>query len=228
MKGHIQRRGKNSFRLKYEGERDPITGKRTIYYKTVRGGVREAQNKLNELTATVASGNHVAPKRLSVGEHVKARIDHWEAIGDISARTAERYRELLTNQIVPHIGSKLLQKLKPFDVETWYAMLKTSGRKDGNGGISNRTIGHAHRVLGKALKDAGRHELIARNPTANVSAPKVEQREMKILDDGQVKPLSRACAGAPCIRRRSRCSLADCDGANCWRCGGAMSISQAR
>ena len=48
---------------------------------------------------------------MTVAEWVRGRVDHWEASGDISARTAARYRELVENQIVPHLGAKLLQKL---------------------------------------------------------------------------------------------------------------------
>ena len=35
--GHIQRRGKSSWRLKFEGGRDPETGRRKPQYVTVRG-----------------------------------------------------------------------------------------------------------------------------------------------------------------------------------------------
>jgi integrase len=187
MRGHIRQRGKNSWQLKVEGERDEITGKRIIHFATFRGGKRDAQNKLAELINAVNADTYVTPKKLTVGEHVEARINHWQTMGDISAKTAERYRELLANQIAPHIGDKVLQKLRPADIELWHAALKTSGRKDGKGGVSNRTSGHAHRVLAKALKDARRHELLTRNPTADASPPKVEHNEIPILGDDQVK-----------------------------------------
>jgi hypothetical protein len=34
--------------------------------------------------------------------------------------------------------------LRPRDIEAWQATLRTSGRKDGKGGVSVRTIKHAH------------------------------------------------------------------------------------
>jgi hypothetical protein len=37
--------------------------------------------------------------------------------GSISARTAARYRELVENQIAPHIGNKPPQKLRSFDID---------------------------------------------------------------------------------------------------------------
>ena len=115
--GHIQRRGKSSWRLKFEGERDPETGQRNIQYVTVRGTKAAAKAKLVELVAAVGNGSYVEPSKVAVSEHVRARIAQWEAAGDVSARTAERYRELLDHQIAPHIGAKPLQKLSALDDE---------------------------------------------------------------------------------------------------------------
>lgn len=88
--GHIQRRGKTSWRLKFEGARDPKTGKRNIQYVTVHGTKREAKVKLAELIAAVGGGSYVEPTKLTIGDYVLARIDPWEASEAISARTAQR------------------------------------------------------------------------------------------------------------------------------------------
>jgi hypothetical protein len=77
--GHIQRRGKSSWRLKFEGARDPKTNKRNIQYVTVHGTKREAKVKLAELIAAVGGGSYVEPIKLTVGNHVLARVDQWEA-----------------------------------------------------------------------------------------------------------------------------------------------------
>jgi integrase len=139
--------------------------------------------KLAELIASVAQAKYVEPHKMTVAEWVRARVEHWELAGDISARTAERYRELVENQIVPHIGAKLLQKLRTLDIEEWHTTLRTSGRADGKGGIAPRTIGHAHRVLGKALRDAAKNELVIKNVVADEAAPKVDEKEMVIVHD---------------------------------------------
>ena len=183
MKGHIQQRGKNSFRLKFDAGRDGETGKRNIQYETFRGTKRQAQTRLAELIAAVAQEKYVEPSRVTVAEYVRKRVDAWEAAGTITARTAQRYRQLVENQIVPHIGAKLLQKLRTPDVEHWHATLRTSGRVRGKGDLSARTIGHAHRILGHAMRDALRHELVSRNVVAAEAAPKVADDEMAIVTD---------------------------------------------
>jgi Phage integrase, N-terminal SAM-like domain len=149
MRGHIHRRGRQSWEIKFDAGRDPATGKRKIQYHSFRGTKREAQVKLAELVASVGSGSYVEPSRVPVGDFIRGRVNQWEAAGDISARTAQRYRQLVENQIAPHLGTTLLQKLTRLDVEGWHTTLR-------NGGLAARTIGHAHRVLGKALNDAER------------------------------------------------------------------------
>lgn len=183
MKGNITRRGKNSFRLKFDAKADPVTGKRRVQYVTFRGTKREAQIKLAELIAAVGKGNYVEPSKTAVAEFVRARVDQWEAAGDISARTAQRYRQLVEHQIVPHLGAKALQKLQPLDIEGWHATLRNGGRVRGKGGLAGRTIGHAHRILGKALRDAARNGLVSRNVVSEQSAPKVAADEMVIVQD---------------------------------------------
>lgn len=182
MKGNITRRGKTSWRLKFDAGRDS-SGNRQIQYHTVRGSKRDAQLKLAELIASVGRSEFIEPSKLTVAEFVRARVDQWEASGDISARTAQRYRQLVENQIVPHIGNKLVQKLRPLDIEAWHAALHNGGRVRGKGGIAARTIGHAHRVLHKALNDAMRNELANRNVADLKSAPKVDDAEMVIVRD---------------------------------------------
>ena len=151
MKGHIQQRGKNSFRLKFDAGRDEKTGQRKTQFHTLRGTKRQAQIKLAELITAVDQSKYIEPTKTTVAEFVRSRVDRWEAAGDIGARTAARYRELVENQIVPHIGAKLLQKLRTLDIEEWHTTLRTSGRANGKGGLAPRTIGHAHRVLGFRL-----------------------------------------------------------------------------
>jgi integrase len=136
------------------------------------------------LIASVASNAYVEPNKITIDDFVRNRIDQWEAAGDITARTAARYRELAENQIAPHLGAKALQKLRPLDIEDWHTALRTGGRAKGKGGLAPRTIGHAHRVLSKALRDATENEIIGKNVASTKAAPKVPDDEMVIVQDG--------------------------------------------
>lgn len=196
MTGHIRKRGTNSWEIKFDIEPDPLTGKRRIRYHSFKGTKREANLKLAELLTDVAKGKYVDASKITVAEHVSARIDVWENAGDISAKTAERYRELNANQIAPFIGEKTVQKLRTIDIEGWHADLRIRGRKDGKAGISNRTIGHAHRVLSKALSEAARHDLVAKNVASIQGAPSVpDDEEVVILSPEQLTALPAALNG---------------------------------
>jgi len=76
---------------------------------------------------------------------------------------------------VPHLGTKALRRLKPLDIEAWHTSLRDT--------VAARTIGHAHRVLGKALKDAAKNDLVARNVCKEQPAPKVQDDERTIVRD---------------------------------------------
>jgi integrase len=182
MKGHIRARGKRSWELKFDAARDE-QGKRRIQYHAFRGSKREAQVKLAELIASVGQGEYVEPSKATVADFVRARIDQWEAAGNISARTAQRYRELLKNQIEPHLGTKPLQQLKPLHIETWHTMLRNRGKTRGDGRCAPRTIGHAHRVLSKALSDALKNNLVISNVCKTERAPRPPDDDMVIVQD---------------------------------------------
>ena len=176
MKGHIRRRGERSFELKFDAGRDPATGKRIIQYQSFKGTKREAQIKLASLISSVDQGSFIEPTKITVAEFVRLRVTAWEAAGAITAKTAQRYRELIENQIVPHLGATVVQKLRPLHVEAWHAALR-------NIGLAPRTIGHAHRVLSKALKDAVGDDMLVKNVATAKPAPKVADNEMVICRD---------------------------------------------
>ena len=177
MSGHVRQRGKNR---QWYAVIDVIKdGKRKRHWQKLEGtytGKREAQKACERLIAQQDEGTYVDPSKMPVAGFVRSRIDQWEAADDITARTAQRYRQLATNQIAPHIGTKPLQKLSRLDLEAWHTALR-------NGGLAPRTIGHAHRVLSKALRDAEKDNLIVKNATKLQRAPKVADDEVVIVPD---------------------------------------------
>jgi integrase len=180
MRGHIRERSPGHWAIVID-VRDPQTGKRKRRWYTFKGTRREAQTKQAELVASVAKGDYVEPSKVTVAEFMRARVNQWEAASDISARTAQRYRQLVENQIVPYLGTKALRKLRPLDMEEWHTSLRNGGRVQGQGGIAARTIGHAHRLLSKALRDAASNDLVTRNVAKQKPAPKVEDNADKII-----------------------------------------------
>jgi integrase len=181
--GNITRRGAHSWRLKYEdGERDPATGKRQTRFVTVRGTKKEAQRELTRLLAAVDNGTAVDPSSMTVAEYVRGWLD---GDTDLAPKTLERYRQLTEQQIVPHLGATILQKLRPAQVHEWHKTLLNRGGTKG-GPLSARTVGHCHRLLHRGLERAVSLEIIGRNVAHGIHPPKVMDNEVEILDQDQI------------------------------------------
>lgn len=194
MTGNITRRGKGSWRLKFEAaDRDPATGKRRTRYVTVRGTKREAQSELIRLLAEVESGTAIDPSKVTVADYVRGWLD---GATQLAPKTLERYRELADNQIVPHLGALQLQKLRPAHIADWHATLLRKGAK-GGGPLAARTVGHAHRVLHSALARAASLEIVSRNVAGIISPPKVEGTEVESLTESQIGDVLQRMANDP-------------------------------
>jgi integrase len=184
--GSIARRGAHSWRIKYEaGERDVKTGKRATRWVTVNGTKKEAQKELTRLLSAIDSGISVDPSTLTVVEHLRAWLSR---AGHLSGKTRERYGDFIEQQIVPHLGSLPLQKLRPAHIADWHDVLLRVGGKNRRP-LSARTVGHAHRVLHVALADAARVELLGRNVAGMVHPPKVMPAEIEILKADQLSAM---------------------------------------
>jgi integrase len=82
---------------------------------------------------------------------------------------------------VPFIGSVILSKLRPDAIATMYSTALEHGRRTG-GGLSPRSVCLMHRVLSQAMKQAVKWQLLAQNPSDAVAPPRVERKQMKVLD----------------------------------------------
>jgi integrase len=194
MTGNITRRGKSSWRLKFEaGERDLVTSKRRTRFVTVRGTKKEAQRELIRLLAEVENGTAVDPSRVTIAEYLRGWLD---SASELSPKTLERYSQLVDQQIIPHLGKILLQKLRPSQVHDWHLTLLRSGGKGGRP-LSARTVSHAHRVLHRGFERALRLEIVGRNPARAVRPPKPDIPEIEILSAEQIADVLARLDGHP-------------------------------
>src|SRR6516164_3788002 len=176
MRGHIRERSPGHWAIVLDIA-DPQTGRRRRKWHSFKGNKREAQKECARLIAEISQGKYVERNKMELGEFVRARIDQWEAAGDITARSARRYRSFLNNQLMPHLGTVPLQKLTRLMIEGWHTALR-------NTGISTKTIGIAHRILGKAMSDAERDGLVIQNMCKVQRAPRVrDRRQVTIVHD---------------------------------------------
>ena len=167
MRGNITRRGKSSWRLKFDHCIEPVTGKRRTHYVTIRGKRQDAERELTRLVHDAHNGTLIEPSKVTVAEYIRAWLNGAHGL---SPKTAERYWQLTEHQIIPYLGTLHLQKLKPAQVQNWHGTIMREGGKDGRP-LSARTVGHAHRVLHRALQRAVENETLLRNVASVIRPP---------------------------------------------------------
>jgi integrase len=172
MRGNITRRGKSSWRLKFDVGVDE-RGRRRIRYATVKGKRADAEAELARLLNDANRGMLIDATKITVADHMAA----WLKDKELSGATRESYEMIVRAFIVPALGAIELQKLKPKAVKDWIGDLRQGPR----GRRRASTVANALRILSAGLDEAVKLDLVARNVAANVEPPKREDREVQIL-----------------------------------------------
>ncbi len=193
MKGHIRQRGKGSWAIVLDLGRD-ANGKRRQKWHKVRGTKKDAQTELVRLLNAIHTGAYIEPSRITLTEYLDRWLQDYAAI-KVSAKTFERYTEIIRLHLAPALGPYSLAKLQPLHIQSYYSEALQKGRKDGKGGLSAQTVLHHHRVLRKALQQALKWQFLARNPADAVEPPRPHRREMKCLDESSTARLLEATEG---------------------------------
>jgi len=181
MRGHIKERSPGHFAIILDLQ--DTNGKRRRKWHSFKGTKRKAEIECARLISEMESGAYVEPAKTTVVQFFERWLKYIKP--NISPRTHERYEQIATKNICPLIGGKALSKLQPIDISEAYAKALESGRCDGKGGLSPRTVHHMHRVLFSALDQAERWKLIARNPAALLEKrdrPKIERKPVTTID----------------------------------------------
>jgi integrase len=131
---------------------------------------REAQAELTRSLHSLGEGTFVEPSRLTVQEWFETWLAGLRVVG-LEDSTIDSYDRNLHNHVLPTIGAVRLQRLTPVDLDRLYARLLSKGRRDGRGGLSAKTVRYISTTIGKALSDAEKKGLVARNVARAATAP---------------------------------------------------------
>ena len=159
------------------------TGKRRRKWHSFKGTKREAQIECARLIAAIDGGTYLEPSKTTLREHLEKWLDHIKP--NVAPRSYERYEQLALKNIAPLLGDVILSKLQPIQISGAYAKAVASGRRDGKGGLSARTVHHIHRVLRGALAQAVKWNLLIKNPCDMLEKkdrPKIERKPVAVMD----------------------------------------------
>jgi len=172
---------KNSWQIQIDRGRDPVTGKRLRSYENLKGTKRDAERKLVTLLRNLESGDHIEPSKVTFEEFSKRWLkDH--AWANLSPETAQAYEIMVKKHMVAAFGRHKLQQITPEILQRYYADKLATGRRDGKGGLSPRTVKHHHRLLHVIFASAVKWRVLPRNPADAVDPPQFQRKEMNTFD----------------------------------------------
>jgi integrase len=178
MRGHVRRRGP-SWSIVYDLP-NGATGKRQQKWQ---GGFRtrkEAEQALADVLQKLAGGNFVEPSKLTMAEYLREWLPARRTAG-LRPSTLVGYEVMVEKHVIPRIGHVLLQKLTPLHLDTLYAELLESGRRQRKGGLSPRTVRYTHTIIRKALADAMRKGLVTRNVADAAEPPSASAAKADVM-----------------------------------------------
>jgi integrase len=166
----VQNKGR-WYAVTYEGT-DAVTGRDRRRWRLAEDEVSaraicDSQPEAAADTAAESSSSGITVGRFLVTRWLPAKEP------TLRATTFFRYRRSIEVYVLPRIGRVPLRRLSTTHLERLYADLLGSGRV-GGGGLAPKTVLNVHQVLRKALTDAMRKGLVARNVAFAVDPPRPE------------------------------------------------------
>jgi len=198
MRGHIRKRGATWTAVAYLG-RDPETAKPKYKWSGGHRTRKDAERALTELVGRVQKGTYLEPTKQTVGEY----LTDWllAATVDLRPSTRPAYEIAVEKHLIPRLGALPLQKLTPTHLNAVYAELLASGRRDGRGGLSARSVRFIHTIIRKALNDAVDARLLDWNPASKAKPPKAKtadeqaRRKRRFWDADEVRRFLDSATG---------------------------------
>ena len=146
-------------------------------------GTRLADRELAKMIAEASRGC-TATGNETVGALLDQFIEHATSIGR-SPTTVRKYRSIVETVLRPELGRIKLAKLTARDLDRLYAKLTAKGNKA-------TTVRRVHALIGAALHQAERWELVDRNVSRQATPPAVHAAEVTAPDPDEVRRIIAA------------------------------------
>jgi integrase len=161
-----------------------IDGRRRSFYGRTRA---EAVRKLQDAIRTAEAGLPIPDERSTVGTYLEGWLASQKPPA-LRPSTWTAYRFHLRH--AAPMADIRLARLAPADLERLYRQLLDGD--DGHEPLSPTTVHHLHRILHRALGQAVRQGILARNVAALVDGPRIARHEMRTLSPEEVRRFLRA------------------------------------
>src|SRR5919112_5420663 len=157
------------FLIKYSAQREDGT-KRVVLKRGFKTR-KDAAAALRKQIGKIEMGEWVEPSK----QRLDAYLADWIHGQRLSPSTLASYRKNIRLHIDPYLGAQPVARLTGSMVDAWMRKLEASGRADGQGGPSARTVRYIYTILRSALSDAVKKGRLSVNPTDRSTPPSPSQ-----------------------------------------------------
>lgn len=169
----ISKRPDNRYRARYRDD----SGKE--HSRHFRGKI-DAQRWLDEVTASVVTGQYVAPNAGNVT--FREYAEGWRVVQVHRPATQSHVESNLRRHVYPAIGDRKLSSILPGDIQTLVSRIE----------LSPSTVGVIHAILSSVMRSAVRDRRIMANPCDGTKLPKAEPTRIVPVTIEQVEALHEA------------------------------------
>jgi len=189
MRGHIVKRGNNSYSIVLSLGYDPKAGRYKQQWVTVKGTKKDTEKRLAELLHQLDTGAYMKPGKTTVADYLNQWLVEYVK-PNLSPRGFERYQGIITKHLIPNFSNIPLTQLRPEHLQKHYTSWL-------NNGLSARTVRYHHAVIHKALQVALTWGLVSRNVADGVNVPRIRRNEMQTWDEHEIFRFLEAAKDSP-------------------------------
>ena len=166
------------------------TVKRKYFYGKTK---KEVTNKVNELLQQLRTNTYIEPCKMTLYDWLCTWYESY--CTDIRMTTKVNYQTYIHRHIKESIGGYKLCDLNTLIIQQFYNEKVKSGKLDGSGGLSAKTMKNLHNMLHKALNQAVYLGMIPKNPSDFAVLPKRKKVEMRYFLPEDQKRLQEVIKG---------------------------------
>lgn len=177
---NIAKRSDGRWRARYRDER----GREHARHFTRKV---DAQRWLNEVTASVVTGQYVDPKagRISFREYAEG----WRQAQVHRPNSAAHIEGQLRRHVYPTFGDRPISSILPSEVQAWVKLLGTPDKATARRALAPSTIQVIHAIVSSIFRAAIRDRKIMANPCEGTRLPKAAKRRIVPLTSTQLEAL---------------------------------------
>ena len=164
--------------------------KRKYFYGKTK---KEVTDKVNEMLQQLRTNTYIEPCKMTLYEWLCTWYENYTVEQRMSTRV--NLQTFIYSHIKDSIGGYKLCDLNTLIIQQFYNQKIKSGKLDGSGGLSPKTMRNMHNMLHKALNQAVSLGMIPKNPTDAVVLPKRKKVEMRYFTAEEQKRLQEVIKG---------------------------------